>query len=147
MANFSNYAESGLLNWIFRANTNNFTRPPLIAIALCSGVPDESNWGGNIPELANAGGYARLQLGAPANGTWTEVDQNFSGSGHIDNVSQFAFTQASANWGHVSGVAILDSGVYGSGNMWMYGRLTTPREVLSGDTFVFNAGEFDLFLG
>lgn len=146
MAHFSNYAESGLLNWLFRSNTNNFTRPLTIAVALCSNVPTESQHGGTIPELANTGGYARADLGAPANSSWAEVSQ-VSDSGLIDNSSQIAFAQASANWGWVSGVAICDSGVHGAGQVLMYGRLTTPREVLSGDTFVFNAGEFDIYLG
>lgn len=146
MANLSTYSQSGLLNWWLRANTNNFGRPAAVCIALCSGVPAETNNGGNIPEIANAGGYVRLNLGAPSNtffSDWSLV----SISGDITNVSTLAFAQASANWGYVSGIAVLDSSVYGSGNMLMWGALATPRVVLSGDTFQFNAQNLNIYLG
>jgi len=146
MANLSEYAQSGILNWWLRANSNGFKPPLNVCIALCSGIPGEANNGGNIPEIANAGGYVRLNLGAPSNtflSDWSLV----SISGEIQNPSTLVFVQASTNWGMVSGVAVLDSGVYGSGNMLMFGALSVPRDVKSGDTFQFNSNNFDIFLG
>jgi hypothetical protein len=147
VANFSNYAESGILNFLFRGNSNSFTRPLEIAVALCSNVPTESQHGGTIPEVANAGSYARANLGAPTNSLFGEVTQNPSDSGLIENSSDITFTTATANWGWVSGIAITDSGVYGAGQVLLYGALTTPREVLSGDTFRLSAGNIDIYIG
>jgi hypothetical protein len=153
MANLSNYAESGLLNFLFRTNTNNFTKPATVAVALCSGIPAESCNGITIPELPNAAGYARVNLGAPANAIFTEVVQTFgdltdsNGSGNISNAGAVVFPVATANWGMVSGVAIVDSGVFGTGQMLIYGALQTPRDVKSGDTFQFNIGDLNLYLG
>lgn len=145
----SNFLESGLLNFLFRSNSNSFAAPLNVSIALCSGIPDDASRGVTLPELPNTGSYARLNLGAPSNATWTEITQAHGAfsSGNIDNVAQFSFTQATANWGWVSGVAVVNSGVYGAGEVLLWGKLVTPREVLNGDTFVFSAGEFDIFFG
>lgn len=147
MPQFSNYAESGILNFLLRSNTNNFGRPATIAIALCSNVPDEAHHGGTIPELANANGYARQNLGAPTDSVWTEVVQ-VATSGFMDNTGAITFGPATPGaWGWVSGIAILDSGVYGAGQVLMYGRLTTPKEVGVDDTFQFAIGSIDVYLG
>jgi hypothetical protein len=145
----SNYLESGLLNFLFRGNSNNFARPLNISIALCSGVPEEGNHGGNIPEVANAGSYARVNLGGPTNSIFTEISQAFGAlsSGNIDNVGAITFPTATADWGYVSGVAIVDSGTYGAGQMLMYGRLATPRAVQTNDTVSFAIGAFDIYFG
>src|SRR3990167_5460417 len=111
MPALSNYAESGILNWLLRSNSNNFTAPNVVAVALCRNVPNESDNGSNIPEIANAGGYARVTLGAPANSVWTEVSQDASSSGTFDNVSAITFPVATADWGWASGMAIVTSGV------------------------------------
>ncbi len=145
MAQFSNYAESGILNWLLRSNTNNFNRPATIAVALVNNVVQETQTGATIPELPNANGYARANLGAPANSTWSEVTQ-VANSGFVENSNNITFT-ATGDWGYVSGVAILDSGVYGAGNVLMYGGLATPRVVLNGDTVTLSAGNLDIYVG
>lgn len=149
MAHMSNYLESGLLNLLFRANSNNFTRPATIAIALCSGVPGEGNSGGSIPELANAGGYARYNMGAPSNSIFTEITQAFGtlSSGNIDNVGSITFGPFSTDVGYASGIAILDSGVYGAGNLLMYAQLATPRDLKTNDTLTLSAGNLDIYFG
>ena len=74
MAALSDYLESGLLNHVFRGNT--FPIPETVAIALCSGVPLESDTGVNIQEGGNLWelpsgdgvtltGYSRNSLGPP----------------------------------------------------------------------------------
>lgn len=146
MANFSDYAESGVLNWLFRSNTNTFAAPSTVAVALCSNIPSESQHGGTIPEIANAGSYARVDLGAPANADWTEVAQ-VSDSGGISSAADITFPTATANWGYVSGVALVTSATWGAGQVLVWGALTTPRVVLSGDTFKFTAGQMNLYLG
>lgn len=147
MPAFSDWAESGVLNLLFRSNTNSFGAPSNVSVALCKNVPTESQTGATIPELTFANGYGRANLGAPANATWTEVTQDASSSGTFDNVSAITFGPATADWGYVSGVAICTSYGVGSGNVLLFGALATPRIVLNGDTFQFAIGDIDIYLG
>ncbi len=147
MPALSNYAESGLLNWLFRSNSNNFSRPNVLAVALTRNVPNESDNGSNMNEIANAGSYARVSLGAPTNATWTEVNQDASSSGTLDNVSAITFPVATADWGWASGMAIVTSGVYGAGEILMFGALPTPKLIQVNDQFTFAIGNIDIFLG
>jgi len=139
MASLSDYLESGLLHHLFRGDS--FAKPQNIAIALCSGVPKETNDGTTIPEIPSgtspvdgtaqkATGYARINLGDPStqgNTKWEyNIDDHNAGSGLIKNASTFNFDEgagsaALVDWGWVSGVAIVDSGEYGTGNLLMYG--------------------------
>jgi len=129
--NLSNYAQSGVFNHLLR--TASLTKPGTIAIALCSNPPTESSTGANCNELANTGAYARYP-NASGDVFWSH---EAPGSGN--NIGLVTFTQATADWGYVSGVALVDSATYGAGNIIMYGQLVTPRIVLNGDQFKFNA--------
>ncbi len=142
--NFSDYLESGVLDHIFR--TSSFSKPSTVAVALTGEVPSDGDDGSTIDEVSG-GSYARVDLGAPADADWNAPTlAGPGGSGHIDNVSAVTFPQATADWGHVSGIAILDSASTGAGNMLMYGSLTTPREILNNDTFEIPAGDLDIYL-
>ena len=146
MPNLTNYAESGILNMLFRGNSNSFGAPTNISVALCRNVPLETDTGATLPELTFANGYGRVNLGAPANATWNEITQTAQSSGLIDNVAAVTFGPATANWGYVSGVAICTSFGVGSGNVLLVGALTTPRDVMNGDQFVLGAGDIDILL-
>ena len=136
MAALSDYLESGLLHHVFRGEI--FNKPSGIAIALCSGVPQDSDtgvnqWeGGNLQELSSGDGvtltgYPRQFLGDPtAEATTTEpgrdawsysADDHTEGSGLIKNGGNIIFPTALEDWGYVSGIAIVDSGEYGVGNL------------------------------
>lgn len=150
MASLSNYLESGLLHHLFRGAS--FAKPTNIAIALCSGVPQEHHTGATIPEIPSginnvATGYARIDLGDPStlgNSRWSyNIDDHNAGSGIIKNASAFLFDEgagsaALVDWGWVSGVAIVDSGQYGVGNLLMYAALDNPRIIYTGDTVKFD---------
>lgn len=153
MAALSDYLESGLLHHVFRGQS--FPKPANIAIALCSGVPRDNNTGvshysngGPLPEIpsgdsqGNSTGYARYSLGDPAvdgNSEWiySLADHN-RGSGLIKNANTILFATAEQNWGWVSGIAIVDSGEYGTGNMLMFAQLANPRIIYQGDTVKFD---------
>lgn len=144
MGAFSNYFESGILNATLRANTNTFAFPTTVALALCANAPTETQSGGTIPEITNAGSYARLAI-TKNNSNWTEVVQ-VSTSGWIENGAEFLFTTATADWGHVSGWALVTSATYGAGDVIMLGTFPTPRVILSGDAAVIRAGSIDIYL-
>ena len=163
MAALSDYLESGLLHHLFR--NGSFPKPTNIAIALCSGVPSDSNTGVShyqaggaydatyVPELpsgdanGNLTGYARISLGNPSSegdGTWTySIDDHNAGSGLIKNTDSLTFdvgdaSAALVDWGWVSGIAIVDSGEYGTGNLLMHAALDNPRVIYTGDTVKFD---------
>ena len=75
-----------------------------------------------------------------------QLDANWNApgvGGLIDNVAEIAFTTATAGWGTVTDVAIVDT-ASGAGNILYYGALTASKVVNSGDTFKFNAGDLDV---
>ena len=121
----SDYLEQSLLNHIFRTDT--FAKPSAIALALTSNIPTDSS----LSELSNAGAYARKTL-TQADANWSY--QQIGGSGVVYNNDLLEFTQASADWGYVSGAAVVDSATYGAGNILYRGTIGTPRVIQEGDT-------------
>ena len=151
MAALSDYLESGLLNHIFR--TEAFAKPTNISVALTSGINSDSMQGWSIYELptginGSGTGYARVDLGAPASvgdQKWSHQDTDIeAGSGVIRNSGQIIFTSALHDWGWVSGIAILDSSTYGSGNMLMHAQVTTPRVIYTGDNVKFDMNTLEI---
>ena len=142
----SNHMESGVLNLMLRANSNSFAAPTNVSVALLrnhdSNWPIEDGAGDSMPEVASAGSYARKSLGAPANATWDEI----STGGATANSSAITFDPATADWGYVSGVALMTSLTHGAGSILFLGALTTPRIVANGETFRFSAGDLDITL-
>jgi len=141
----SDYLESGLLHHVFMGTS--FPKPAEISIALCSGVPVDSDTGETIPELpseinGSGTGYSRISLGDPAtNGdtSWiySQQDHDF-GSGIIKNSGTILFETALLDWGFVSGIAITDDSQYGSGNLLMHSQLNNPRIIYKGDAVKFD---------
>ena len=96
MAALSDYLEQALINHLFRESS--FAQPTTVAIALLNASGVDADTGITIPELAEAGSYARVV--ASGNLIWDAP----GAPGLTSNTAEIAFTQASANWGHVSGV-------------------------------------------
>lgn len=70
----------------------------------------------------------------------------YEGNGFIKNKNQIIFNTALTEWGWVSGIAILDSGVYGEGNLLMYAELSNPRYVYIGDNIRFDPNSLEISL-
>ena len=134
MASASDYLEQQIYNHIFRDDT--FAKPSTIAIALTLDVPTDD---GSYTEVANVGGYARY-ANASGDAVWSAMTAPGSGTNDIE----FAFPVATADWGMVSGVVITDNATYNGGNVLMHGTLASPRNVQTGDTFKFRAGNIDV---
>ncbi len=151
MTAFSDYAESGLLQHLFRGQ--DFPKPENIAIALCSGVPQDSDTGMTIPELptginGSGTGYSRYDLGDPSSlgdAAWSyDGADHTAGSGLIKNASTFVIGTALIDWGWVSGIAIVDSGEYGAGNVIMYAEMGKPRLIYQGDAPKFDSSTLQI---
>ena len=151
MTAISDYMESGLLHHIFRGQA--FPKPTNIALALCSGVPEDFHTGVNLPEVpsginGSGTGYTRYDLGDPSSegdATWSyAIADDAEGSGVIRNASTFVFGTALVEWGWVSGIAIVDSGEYGAGNVLMYSQLEFPRLIRQGDSPKFDTSTLEI---
>lgn len=93
----------------------------------------------------NVNFYAPLNLdvsGATTNPGYTL----YEGNGFIKNSVQHIFNTALTDWGWVSGVAVVDSSIYGSGNILMYAQLENPRFVYTGDNIKFDSNSLEISL-
>ena len=135
MSAMTNYFESGILNQVFRGIS--LTLPSTgVYIGLTSDSPSEGSPAAN--ELSG-NGYARVHV---PTGNFNAPTAD--GNGHkVENNTAIDFpTAAGGNWGYASGVIIADA--LSGGNVLMKGDLTTPRNILDGDTFRFSSTDLDV---
>lgn len=121
MSQASDYLEVELRKHIFR--TGSFTKPTVLAVALYTAAPGETGGGTEV----SGGSYARVQRD-PLDANWTGVSAT---TGLTDNAAALTFPAPTANWGQATHFAILDATTVG--NFLVYGALTTPKTVNSGD--------------
>ena len=131
----TNYFESGILNQVFRGIS--LTLPSTgVFIGLTSDSPSESAPAAN--EISG-NGYARVHV--PTGNFDAPVAD---GNGHkvVNNQAIDFPTANGGDWGYASGVIITDAS--SGGNVLMKGDLTTPRNILDGDTFRFSSNDLDV---
>jgi hypothetical protein len=126
MSAASNYLETAIFNHVFR-NTS-YTSPATIYLALFTSTATAADLeAGTITNEVSGGSYARqaVTFGAPTNGVG-------SNSGTI------TFPTASAGWGTIRFVAVMDAS--SAGNVLWHAQLTSDVTINSGNTFQFNTG-------
>lgn len=123
MAAFSNFAETQILNNLFRNNA--------VYIALYKTNPTDSNTG----EEVTGGSYARQQVSFSA-------PTQIADKGTIANSTDINFPVASAEWGTIAFVGVTDAAT--GGNLLAYQAITNPRAVLISDRLRFLTGEFKI---
>ncbi len=138
MVAFSNYLEEQLLTHILR--TSSFTKPSALYIALCTAAPSDTDTGSTITEVSG-GSYSRQQLD-PLDANWT--DPSLATQGESDNTSLIDFGTATADWGTITHVVIVDAS--SGGNMLFHGALTASALVTNGDGFRFPVGDLNIAL-
>ena len=136
----SNYLENKVIDHLFRTST--FTQPAVLAIALCTALPDDTSTGATITEVANSGSYARTALN-PLNANWTATQGGTTGAssgtnGTTGNATAITFPTATGSWGVVTHLAIVDSATWGAGNVLFWGALTASKTIGSGDVFTID---------
>ena len=127
MSEMSNYLENGLLNAVLRSTS--YSSPATVYVGLYTDNPGEGNTGTEV----SGGSYARKSatFNAPSDGVCT-------------NSAAVEFDQATANWGTVSHVALLDA--ITSGNLLFYTDITTSKTIETGDIFKIAAGSLSVTL-
>jgi hypothetical protein len=127
MAEFSNYLENALINATLR-NTA-YTSPSVVYVGLYTSDPTDANTGTEV----SGGSYARVAVtfGAPSNGAST-------------NSAAVEFPQATANWGTVTHIGILDA--LTSGNLLYHTALDSSKTIETGDIFKIAIGSLSVTL-
>ncbi len=127
MAEFSNYLEDALINATLR-NTS-YTSPTTVYVGLYTTDPTDANTGTEV----SGGSYARtaVTFGAPSNGVTT-------------NSAAVEFPQATASWGTIGWIGILDAST--SGNLLYHTALDTSKTIDNGDIFKISTGSLSVTL-
>jgi hypothetical protein len=121
MSQLSDYAEGQIRAHIFRTAT--FTKPGGLWISLHTADPTDAGTGAEV----TGGSYARVAR-APLDANWTAASAT---NGLTDNAAAITFPAPTANWGVVTHFGIWDAAT--TGNLLIYGALTTPKTINSGD--------------
>jgi len=133
MANFSDKLENDIINHFFMNAT--VTPASALFLALFTG---SAGLEANLPtEEVSGGAYTRATV------TFTTATVGTS-----ENEATVTWAEATADWGTLSHVAIVDSldgTQYGTSvDVLMWGTLTATKAVGTGDTFRIAAGDLDI---
>ena len=128
MAEFSTYMENAIINLMRSTAFTQVAAYVALFTSVATGVELEA---GTLTNEVSGGAYARQLAGlsAPSDGV-------------TSNAADITFPTATANWGTVAFVALMDAVT--AGNVLMYSALDANKVVNSGDTFKINLGDLDV---
>lgn len=127
MSEFSTYLENKIIDHMLR--NQSYTPPATVYVALFTA--DNGLEGGIITGEVSGGAYARQSVTLSA-----------ASDGESSNSADITFPQATADWGTITHVALMDAST--GGNVLMYSALDASKTVNNGDTFKINAGDLDI---
>lgn len=116
MSALSNYAEDTILEHIVGKNPMPM---PTVSVALYTTAPTDADAGVEV----SGGGYARI----PTTGT----DWRDALNGVVSNDVPFEWQPATASWGSVVAVALVDE----ADNILVYGTTNQAKTIEAGDTY------------
>jgi len=125
MGSFSDYYENKIIDHMLRNQA--FTPPSTLYVALYTVSPTDAGGGTEV----SGGSYARQTVTFAA-----------ASSGATSNSADITFPQATADWGTIVAVGILDAST--AGNLVAWGALTANKTVNNGDQFKIPAGNLTL---
>lgn len=127
MAEFSNYLENKVLDHVLR-NTS-YTSPTTVYVGLFTSDPTDAGSGTEV----SGGSYARQSLSVTT-----------ASGGIVTSSADVTFPQATASWGTISHIGILDA--LTSGNLLMHTPLTTSKAIDNGDILKITSGNLTVTL-
>ena len=125
MAEFTDFMENKIIDHMLRAQA--YTPPATVYVALFTSAPRDAGGGTEV----SGGAYARQAVTLDA-----------AAGGASSNSADITFPQATADWGTVTHLALMDA--LTGGNMLMHSPLDASKTVNNGDTFKFEAGDLDV---
>lgn len=127
MAEFSNYLENKLLDHVLR--NVSYTSPTTVYVGLFTTDPTDAGTGTEV----SGGSYARQILSVTT-----------ASGGIVTSSADITFPQATASWGTISHIGILDQ--LTSGNLLMHTGLTTSKTIDEGDILKINTNSLTVTL-
>jgi hypothetical protein len=135
----STYLANKLLDLMF--NNTAYAKPETWVAFATTAIIDADD-GDAMDEVATAGtAYARVQvnINGGASPTW-----DLAALGVVDNTHAITFPTATATWGTVTSVAIMDSTTEDAGNVLFYDNTIADQVVGTGDVVSFAIGALDI---
>lgn len=129
MAAMTNYLEKRLLDHTLGKTAFSM---PTVHLALFTADPGEA---GALTNEVSAGGYARRPLTASMAAADTTA-------GTSSNTAAITFGPATADWGSITHVAVMDAST--GGNALLYGALAVSKVINNGDSLQVAAGQLTL---
>jgi hypothetical protein len=134
MSAASNYLENAVLNHVLTATA--YTQPTTRYLGLFTNTSTNAAANlenGTLTDEISGGSYARqiVAFAAASNGT------------SATNAT-VTFPAATANWGTVTHVAVMDAA--SAGNVLFWGAVTTAKTIETGDTFQVTSGNLTVSL-
>jgi hypothetical protein len=133
MSAASDYLENKLLDHVLKYSTASYTAPSTVYVALFTASTGLET---NSPS-------AEISTSGTAYGRQSITFATASGGSSASNAT-VTFTAATANWGTISHVAIMDAST--AGNVLFYGAVTTSKTIETGDTFQISSGNLTITL-
>ena len=132
MGSLSNLQENKVLNHVLKVEEDT---PATLYVALCTGSVTDAMVGSTLPEVPDAGNYARVAAGA----------FDAAASRTTANTAEITFPACvTTAWGTVTSWALTDSATHLAGNVVAYGDFTTPKSIVDGNTAKILAGDLDI---
>ena len=125
MAEFTDFMENKIIDHMLRNQA--YTPPATVYVALFTTATTDAGGGTEV----SGGAYARQAVTLSA-----------ASGGASENSADITFPQATADWGTITHVALMDA--LTGGNMLMHTALDASKTVNNGDTFKINAGDLDV---
>jgi hypothetical protein len=146
MSAASNYTEDRTLDFWLKANSQSTSSPATVYVALFTS--DDST--GGTAENLEAGILTNEVSTSGTAYTRQTVSFGTISNGSVSNSGNVTFPAATANYGTVTHVAVMDtdsaSDSAGAGNVLFYGALDTSKTIESGDTFQITTGNLTVSL-
>jgi len=138
MSAASNYTEDRTLDFWLKANSQTSTAPATVYVGLftsddSTGATGENLEAGTLTNEVSGGSYARKSA------TFGTIS-----NGSVSTSANVTFDTATANWGTITHVAVMDAST--TGNVLFYGALDTSKTIESGDTFQITSGNLTVSL-
>lgn len=131
MSAASDYLENEVLDHVLQGAGGAYTAPSTLYLGLWTA--DDGLESGTITSEVSGGSYARQSI------TFATA----SGGSAASNAT-VTFPTATANWGTITHVAIMDNST--GGNVLFHGSVTTSKTIESGDTFQVSSGNLTISL-
>ena len=129
MSAASDYLENKVLDHVL----GNTTYTPAATLYLGLWTADDGLEAGTVTSEVSGGSYSRQAIAFSA-----------ASSGSASNSATVTFTTATANWGTITHVAVMDAST--GGNVLFHGSVTTSKTIESGDTFQVSSGNLTISL-